>query len=159
MMRVMHWVAMTALAPLALACAPQEGESEPPPSQQEARTFKSIPAPTRPEVKTHIVGADNGKTIEVKNDTMIAVEIVGIPTAGYVWSVVEVPPFLSAAGESGGPTSEAQLQEGFSGGRHWEVFFFNVTGAGEGPLRLEQRRPWETEGPPDDTFSVTIKAG
>jgi predicted secreted protein len=148
-------IALAGLAALMAACASEESG---PPASGEAKTFKSIPAPTREDVKTHITGADNGKTIDVAVGTAIAVEFVGIPTAGYLWSVAETPAFLKASGEAGGPTSEAQLQQGYSGGRHWEVFFFDVTAAGEGPLRFEQRRPWETEGPPDDTFSVTIRA-
>ena len=51
------------------------------------------------------------------------------------------------------------MQPGFSGGSHWEVFFFRVTGEGEGVLKFEQRRPWEEEtDPPSDEFSVTVVA-
>ncbi|MEQ1929713.1 MAG: protease inhibitor I42 family protein [Parvularculaceae bacterium] len=140
-------------AALALGgCAAKHG------GESEQHAFKSIAAPTRPDIATHITGEDDGKSVSVSAGTKIAVELIGVPTAGYVWMVKEQPAFLAAAGETGGPTSEAQLQPGFAGGSHWEVFYFDVTGSGEGALSLEQRRPWEEEGPPDATFSVTIKA-
>lgn len=147
-------ILLAALAGLTAGCAAKE----PDPGFREPRTFKAIPAPTRADVKTRVTAADEGKTVEARVGTAIAVEFVGTPTAGYMWSVVETPAFLRASGETGGPTSEAQLQEGFAGGSHWEVFFFDVIAAGEGSLKFEQRRPWETEGPPDDAFSVTVRA-
>ena len=33
-----------------------------------------------------------------------------------------------------------------------------VVAAGEGELRLEQRRIWEEDGPPNDAFAVLVKA-
>ena len=60
--------------------------------------------------------------------------------------------------ESGGNTTTAQSQPGFVGGSHWEVFTFQATTAGEGKLKLEQRRPWEKDEPATRTFSVTIQA-
>jgi len=144
-------LAMFALA----ACAtPEVADGAP----KETRAFNAIAAPTRDDIATQITGADNGTTVAVKAGTTISVALRGIPTAGYLWSIAEAPSFLEAAGEDSGPTSEAQLQPGFSGGRHWEVFFFRVTGEGEGRLRLEQRRPWEEDEPPADEFSVTIAA-
>ncbi len=136
------------------ACAPQEAE----PQVDAKASYKSIPAPTQPGVVQRITGADSGKSVVVKAGTKIQVELVGVPTAGYMWTLKEAPAFLKKTGETSGPTSEAQLQPGFAGGSHWEVFFFEVTGTGEGPLVIEQRRPWEDEGPADDAFSVTVKA-
>ena len=142
-------------AALALAGCTARDAAPADPSQQ---SFKSIPAPTRPDITTHITAEDAGKTVDVRTGAKIAVELVGVPTAGYMWIVAEAPPFLAKIGETGGPTSEAQLQPGFAGGSHWEVFFFDVTGAGEGALKLEQRRPWEEEGPAEATFSVTLRS-
>jgi predicted secreted protein len=138
------------------ACASSEEAA--PAEQKSAGSFKSIPAPTREGIATRITADDNGKTVNVAKGTKIAVELVGVPTAGYIWAVAEAPSFLAKIGETGGPTSEAQLEPGFAGGSHWEVFFFEVTGTGEGALRLEQRRPWEDEGPADSTFTVSLKA-
>jgi predicted secreted protein len=137
-----------ALALLALvpACAADEGRRRP------------IEAPTPADVALRITAADDGQNVTVKVGTKFAVELVGVPTAGYLWTVAEAPAFLAAAGEYGGPTSIAQLEEGFAGGSHWEAFVFDVTGPGEGVLRLEQRRPWEGDEPPSGVFSVYLFA-
>ncbi|MEX0644885.1 MAG: protease inhibitor I42 family protein [Parvularculaceae bacterium] len=140
------------LAAIALAaCAPQE-------SADGQRTYKSIPAPTKDGVALHVTGADKGKEIAVRVGTTFQVDLIGVPTAGYAWMVAEAPAVLQAAGETGGATSEAQLEPGFAGGSHWEVFFFDVTGEGAGLLRFEQRRSWEDDEPPADEFSVTVRA-
>jgi len=139
------------------ACTSNAGDEPPPPEKRREQSFKGIDAPTRDDVALQITDADNGGAVKAVAGTTISVALIGVPTAGYVWSVAEVPPFLEADGETGGPTSEAQLQPGFSGGSHWEVFFFRVTGEGEGTLKFEQRRPWEEEtDPPSDEFSVSI---
>lgn len=139
---------------LALAgCASvNDGES----AQKE---YKSLAAPTPAGVAIKITSADVSQNVTVKVSTMIAVELIGVPTAGYMWQATEVPAFIESAGEYGGPTSTAQLEPGFAGGSHWEGFLFNVTGPGEGVLRFEQRRPWEEPSePPADTFSVYLFA-
>jgi predicted secreted protein len=143
-------------AVLALAACANSGETAP--ADEGRGMYDSIPAPTRADIATHITKADDGKTVSVKAGTKIAVELVGVPTAGYAWAVKEQPAFLFKIGETGGPTSEAQLQPGFAGGNHWEVFFFEVSNAGEGLLKLEQRQMWDEAGPAADTFSVTIRA-
>lgn len=148
----MFAVALSLFAIAACAATPQASEP------LKTASFRAIPAPTNENVATHIAAADNGGTVEVSVRTVIAVELVGVPTAGYLWAATDVPAFLEAAGETGGPTSEAQLQPGFSGGGHWEVFFFNVTGPGSGALNFEQRRLWEEDEPPADEFSVTLHA-
>lgn len=119
----------------------------------------SIDAPIPEDVGVRITGADKGGDVDVRVGEKVAVALVGIPTAGYIWIVRESPAFLEPAGETSGPTSTAQLEPGFAGGNHWEVFFFTVTGEGSGVLRLEQRRPWEEDTEPaNDEFSVTLTA-
>jgi predicted secreted protein len=141
-------------AALALAaCAATEHVSDAP------RQYSSMAAPTPEGVALVVKGDSDGQNVTTKVGTTIAVELVGVPTAGYVWAIAEKPGFLEAAGEYGGPTSSAQLEEGFAGGNHWEAFLFKVTAAGEGVLRFEQRRPWEDDAePPVDEFSVYLFA-
>lgn len=152
-MRSLLIIAMVALA---AACAPKSTEPDvtPPASHSQA-----VPAPTPAGVTVQITAADAGKTITVPVGSSFAVQLVGVPTAGYAWDVVEKPAFLSDAKESGGNTTTAQSQPGFVGGNHWEVFAFEARAAGQGVLKLEQRRPWEpkTEAA-NNSFSVTIKA-
>jgi len=117
-----------------------------------------LPAPTPDDVVVRITAAQEGQTIEVGVNQRFAVELVGVPTAGYVWQPAEMPAFLTRAGEAGGDTVPEQSQPGYAGGNHWEVLMFSATTAGTGELVLEQRRPWEANEPAAATFRVTIVA-
>lgn len=119
---------------------------------------RAVPAPTPDDVTVRIGAAQNGQTVEVPLNRRFAVELVGVPTAGYQWAPTEMPAFLTRAGEVSGNTVAAQSQPGYTGGNHWEVFMFSATAPGSGELVLEQRRPWETGQPASDTFRVTIVA-
>jgi predicted secreted protein len=152
-------IAAAALASLAACTAKEEEGAEPAGhATEQADASGSVAPPTEEGVAKHITIADKDGVVEVKVGDKIQVELSGIPTAGYVWTLAETPAFLTASGETSGPTSEAQSQPGFTGGNHWEVFFFDVTAEGSGALRLEQRRPWESDEPAVDSFSVTINA-
>src|SRR5512147_1403872 len=112
-----------ALALVAAACAPQ-------PSQETTATPHTsanngaLPAPTPADVTVHINAAQNGQTVRVGVNQRFAVELVGVPTAGYVWAPAQIPPFLTRAGDATGNTIEAQNQPGYAGGNHWEVLMF-----------------------------------
>jgi len=149
MMRVML------LAAMLVACAPGPA---PEAKTEEANVNGAVPAPT-PEDVTVRIGADQaGQTIDVAVGQKFAVELIGVPTAGYIWALAQAPAFVSAAGEASGPTTEAQTQPDFAGGIHWEVFLFTASAPGEGELVFEQRRPWESDEPPSSTFRVRIVA-
>ncbi len=150
MMRVMLLATM-----FAVGCAPGLA---PETKMETPRTSDALPAPTPSDVAVRI-GADRaGQTVEVAVGQKFAVELIGVPTAGYLWALAQAPAFVSAAGEASGPTTEAQTQPDFAGGNHWEVFMFTATAAGEGELVFEQRRPWESNEPPSNTFRVRIVA-
>lgn len=141
------------------ACAPgQEQEAQEVAAAKEAQVSQGLPAPTPEDVGVRLGAAHNGGAAEVRVGQRFAVELVGVPTAGYVWAPAQVPAFLTRAGEAGGPTSPAQRQPGFAGGNHWEVLMFAATGPGTGELKLEQRRPWESDQPPAAVYTVTITA-
>ncbi len=143
-------------AALALAaCTPaQEAKEEAP----VANTNGAVAAPTPGDVTTRITAEQNGQTVNVAVGQRFAIELVGVPTAGYVWEPKTVPAFVTRAGEASGNTTQAQSQPGFTGGNHWEVTMFAATAAGTGEIVMEQRRPWETEEPANATFRVTIVA-
>ena len=141
------------------ACAPKEtAVTDPTPPPAPVTKNEAVPAPTPSGVTQRFTQADNGRTFTVPVGSRFAVELVGVPTAGYVWQVDEKPAFLSPAQETSGNTTTAQSQPGFTGGNHWEVFTFTADSAGEGKLKLGQRRPWEKNEPASQTFQVTIKA-
>ncbi|HBK91667.1 MAG TPA: hypothetical protein DDZ68_08360 [Parvularcula sp.] len=131
----MRLLAAAAFAALA-ACASQGAPDAP-------AQYQSLAAPTPAGVATKVGQTSDGQNVTVKKGTKFAVELVGTPTAGFLWRIVEKPGFLEPVGEYGGPTSAAQLEPGYAGGNHWEAFLFDVTGTGEGELRFQQGRAWE----------------
>jgi inhibitor of cysteine peptidase len=135
------------------ACAPAET-----PKQEAAEEQQTLPAPTPEDVAVRITAEQNGQTVEVGVNQRFAVELVGVPTAGYVWQPAQVPDFITRAGEASGNTIAEQSQPGYAGGNHWEVLMFTATAAGTGELVIEQRRPWESTEPATQTFRVTITA-
>lgn len=142
------------LALFAASCAPAQDAKEAP----RAAVSDALPAPTPEDVSVRINAAQRGQIVEVAVNQRFAVELVGVPTAGYEWAPAQMPDFLTRAGEAIGPTIAAQNQPGYAGGNHWQVLMFAATAPGTGDLLLEQRRPWETEQPPVNTFRVTIVA-
>jgi predicted secreted protein len=121
---------------------------------------RALPAPTAAGVTQTITASDAGKTVAFKKGEKIAVALVGVPTAGYVWASDSAPGFVTVSDGPGGPTSSAQMLPGFAGGNHWEVLIIEATGPGEGELVLAQRRPWEKKADKDaTTFKVKLKVG
>ena len=153
--------ALAALFGVALlaACAPTttspSPDPQPPPQNMGNR---SLPAPTPSDVTIHITAAQDGQQVQVGVNQRFAIELVGVPTAGYQWAPAQLPAFIARAGDASAPTIAAQNQPGFAGGNHWEVTMFAATGPGTGDIVMEQRRPWETKAPPAHTFRVTIVA-
>jgi inhibitor of cysteine peptidase len=142
------------MAAALVACTPtQEANEERAPVSNQA-----VPAPTPDDVAVRITAAQAGQVVEVGVNQRFAVELVGVPTAGYLWTPAQLPAFVTRAGEASGNTSRAQSQPGFTGGNHWEVLMFTATAPGRGELVMEQRRPWETNEPASDVFRVTIVA-
>ena len=146
---------LTALAFMS-GCAPTTSTATT--STPAASENGALSAPTPTDVAVHINAAQDGQSVSVGVNQRFAVELVGVPTAGYIWAPAQLPPFLTRAGEATGPTIAAQNQPGFTGGHHWEVLMFAATGPGSGELVLEQRRPWEKNEPPAHVFRVTIVA-
>ena len=138
---------------LALAACAPTGEAPKQSGEQQM-----LPAPTPDDVAVRITAGQNGQTVDVGVGQRFAVELVGVPTAGYVWQPAQVPDFITRAGEASGNTIAEQTQPGYTGGNHWEVLMFSATAAGTGELVLEQRRPWETDQPAPATFRVNIVA-
>jgi inhibitor of cysteine peptidase len=143
---------LSALAALLLlpACAADEGAAE------RGGGYAAIPAPLPPGSPRVLTEADDGTAVTLRPGQTIAVTLVGVPTAGYVWAAREVPAFLTEGERLSGPTSEAQNQPGFAGGYHWEVLVFEATRPGSGRLALAQSQPWETDEPPVDTFELDV---
>ncbi|HWA01773.1 MAG TPA: protease inhibitor I42 family protein [Caulobacterales bacterium] len=149
-----RWATTIGMALALAACAPTTTQAQ----GNDVSANSSLPAPTPSDVRVRITQEQNGQVIQVGLNQRFAVELVGVPTAGYVWTPAVMPDFLTRAGEASGGTTRAQSQPGFAGGNHWEVLMFAATRAGRGELVLEQRRPWETDQAPTQVFRVEIEA-
>lgn len=99
----------------------------------------------------------NGTTIALKTGETLRIELESIPTAGYVWNLVQAPDFMEAASETTRPTDPAfQNLPGVTGGNHYLGFDFVAKAAGTGTFKLAEGRPWETDEPPMDTYELTV---
>lgn len=139
------------LALLAAACTPEEEAVAP-------SVNAAVAAPTPDDVVVHVTAEQAGQTVEVGVNQRFAIELVGVPTAGYTWQPAQIPAFVQRAGEAQGNTVAEQSQPGYAGGNHWEVTMFVATAPGTGEIVMEQKRPWESDEPPVDTFRVTVTA-
>lgn len=154
-MRMLLILALT----LAAACGGKDETVAPAADEAPAPQHGSIDPPTPEDVGLRIRAEGESARANLRVGQTFAVELRGVPTAGYLWAAVETPAFLEAAGEYSGPTSTAQFEPGFAGGSHWEVFVFKAVAAGEGALRFEQRQPWApAEEAPAAAFVVTVEA-
>ena len=115
------------------ACTQPQTPGEPPAPAANSNNG-ALPAPTPSDVTIRINAAQDGQTVQVGVNQRFAVELVGVPTAGYIWAPSQMPAFLTRAGDATGPTIAAQNQPGYAGGSHWEVLMFAATGPGSGEL-------------------------
>ncbi len=101
--------------------------------------------------------AQKGAAITMKTGDTLRIELESVPTAGYIWIVAEAPGFMTPAGEGGRPTDPAhQNLPGFTGGNHYLSFDFTAAAPGTGTFTLNEGRPWETDEPPEDTYTLTV---
>lgn len=171
-------VVLAAVSVMALAGCAQSGkveEAEPaaaeeetgvdpnewqPPEMPSAEEAAKAAADAQAAAEAGVVyaGADKkGQTVGMKVGETLRIELVSIPTAGYVWTVVEAPAFMEATGESTRGTDPAhQNLPGFTGGDHFLGFDYVAKSAGTGTFKLIEGRPWETEEPPMDTYELTV---
>ncbi len=100
-----------------------------------------------------IVQADQGKTVETRQDDLIVIRIEENPTTGYRWEIgmvdqqiVEIldSDYLIASGGGIG-----------SGGTR--IFRFRAKSPGISPVQLRLRRSWEVEDALLKSFSVSIQ--
>lgn len=171
-------VVLAAVSVLALAGCAQSGkveEAEPvaaeeetavepegwvPPEMPSAEEAARAAADAQAEAEAGVIyaGADKkGQTLSMKVGETLRIELESVPTAGYVWTVVEAPAFMEAAGEGTRPTDPAhQNLPGFTGGNHYLAFDYIAKAAGTGTFKLTEGRPWETEEEPMDTYELTV---
>lgn len=98
-----------------------------------------------------VTSADDGGTVTVRSGGTVIVELEGNPTTGFTWLETEVPDVLESRGEPGfEPSSDALGAGGMM------TLTYDAVETGEGTLKLDYARPWESVRP-EDSFSVTVK--
>jgi predicted secreted protein len=143
----MHYQVL-ALAVLVAGCVSE-------PRTQDLLDGKLAP-PSRDEIALKLMEKDNGTEVSVSVGSTFSISLVGVPTAGYVWTVIDSPSFIQAEDAMTGPTIVEQTEPMFTGGNHWEVQTFRVLEVGQGQVKLVQKRAWEEEFV--DSFEVSIVA-
>lgn len=125
---------------------------------EEAQTAAAEAAQAEAEAGVVYAGADQaGGNVSLAAGETLRIELETIPTAGYVWQIVEKPDFLSVVGENTRATNPAlQNLPGFTGGNHYMSFDLTASGAGTGVVKLTEGRPWETEEEPMDAYELTV---
>lgn len=121
----------------------------PPPAAESAAATGAAPA----TAGVTVTESDNGGSVQVGAGGQLAVELPGNPTTGYVWQVAnnDESILLPTAYEFT-PSSDA------AGAGGVEKFTFHVMAPGAVNLVLANSRPWETDTPPAETFTLAVDA-
>lgn len=107
----------------------------------------------QPKVQTTITEVDDGNAVQVAAGSQIVVALPGNPTTGYTWQITSNDEsILRPTGYTFKPDSDAVGAGGA------ETFTFQVMAPGSVTLELANRRPWETDGEPAQTFAVNVEA-
>jgi inhibitor of cysteine peptidase len=110
-------------------------------------------APPAPGVTPKkLTEADTGSQVELRVGDSFEVMLAGNPTTGYQWEVSELDTsIVKQVGEAAyEPASSAT-----GAGGHF-TYQFQAVNAGQTPLRLVYRRPFETDTPPVQTFDIQV---
>src|SRR5690606_27824316 len=121
-----------------------------PPPTAESAAASAAAAPAAAGVP--VTESDNGGSVQVGAGGQLVVELPGNPATGYVWQVAnnDESTLLPRAYEFN-PTSDAA-------GGGVEKFTFHVMEPGAVNLVLANSRPWETDTPPAETFTLAVEA-
>ena len=151
---------VSSAAPAAAEETAMEPDEYQPPAMPTAEEAAKAAADAQAAAQAGVVYAGydkKGGDVTLKKGDTLRIELKSIPTAGYVWNLVETPAFMGPAGEGGRPTDPAnQNLPGFTGGNHYLSFDFTANAAGKGKFKLTEGRPWETDEPPTDTYELTV---
>lgn len=108
---------------------------------------------TTPATQVTITDADNGGVVQAAAGGTIEVKLSGNPTTGYIWQVTaNDESILRPTGYTFQPDSDAVGAGGV------EIFSFQVMAPGVAALEFANRRPWETNVAPAQSFAVTVEA-
>jgi inhibitor of cysteine peptidase len=110
-------------------------------------------AKAEPLITRTLTEQDNGKAITVAVGQPIEVVLAGNPTTGYRWGPARGD--TGVIKETREPDYITESDAMGAGGTF--TFHFQADTAGQGWIRLEYRRPWETDTPAEKTYEVTVE--
>jgi len=103
---------------------------------------------------TRLKDDDNGASVTLVTGDTLELVLTSNPTTGYSWSVVEVPACLEQDGEPEYDSDAPPFMMGAGGEDTWR---FVAVEPGEGTLRLEYARPWESdERAPVEVYEIEV---
>jgi inhibitor of cysteine peptidase len=97
--------------------------------------------------------ADNNSQVEVSKGGVITIELESNPSTGYAWEVQEIDPTKL---EQVGDPIFTNSNPGLIGSGGILIFKFTCLEKGNTVIKLVYQRPWESNIPPIDTFSINI---
>lgn len=98
---------------------------------------------------------DDGRTVNLPVDDPFRVVLKGNPTTGYQWMLAPIE--SDAVTLIGEPAYKPASDRVGGGGAY--TFRFQTKGDGEAVLRFVYRRPFESNTPPVQTFSLNVLVG
>ncbi|OPY84992.1 MAG: Chagasin family peptidase inhibitor I42 [Smithella sp. PtaU1.Bin162] len=113
----------------------------------------SIPGSPAAAGKISLTEADNRRAVEINAGDDLEVILTGNPTTGYVWESVEADQVILPS-RGGYKYTPASAMVGSAG---QFVFSFRAAAAGETPLRIVYRRPFEKSAAPLKFFEVLVR--
>lgn len=145
---------------LAAACAPQAPQQSAPTSDGATRPETNPPpAPAASTAAPRVVGAaDAGQTIRLAPGQRLQIEVIGVPTAGYLWRVGRIDDGWSLIDTTSRPENPAGRAAGMSGGQDWSVFLLEAPGPRPRSITLIYGRPWELDAGARPTETLTFTA-
>jgi inhibitor of cysteine peptidase len=98
-----------------------------------------------------VTQADAGKTVALAVGQRLNVHLSEQAGTGYSWiTASDSTPLLKFEGASSG--SGATMP----GGAEIQVLVYSAAAAGKGTLKIEYRRSWEKDQPPEKSFSIAV---
>lgn len=140
-------------------CAPQQAAA---PEAATPASAAKAPAPAAPAAAAaaapRVVGAsDAGRTITLTPGQKLQIEVIGVPTAGYLWRVGQIDAGWQVVESTSRPENPAGRAAGMVGGQDWSVFVLDAPGPSPRSVTLVYGRPWELDAgsPPTETLTFT----
>ncbi len=118
-------------------------------------TAVAAPPPDGPKPGEVSLGAaDDGRQIELGEGQVLVISLESNPSTGYGWEVEEIDKaILRQMGKT-----EFEAESHLLGAPAKQILRFEAVAAGQTPLRLVYRRPWEKGVAPARTFSLQVKS-